>query len=92
MQNTVSKVTTDKQNSKRFLPDLDTSFWTIFTKKESNTRRIFSDMIGIITEYNFLASFEHKIGKLNSPNCTICNAVKAMNSYHITFYMIVKHS
>ena len=42
-------------------------------------------MIGIITDHNFLASFEHKIGKLDSPNCTLCNSGKEMNSFHILY-------
>ena len=71
--------------TKRFLPDLDTSFWTIFTRKESNTRRTFSELIGIITDHNFLANFEHKIGKLESPNCTICKTDKKMDSHHILY-------
>ena len=71
--------------TKRFLPDLDTSFWTIFTKKEGNTRRIFSEMIGIITNHNFLAAYEHKIGKLDSPYCTICNKNEEMDSHHILY-------
>ena len=71
--------------TKRFLPDLDTSFWTVFTTKEGNNRRVFSEIIGIITNHNFLASFEHKIGKLDSPNCTLCNSDKIMNSHHILY-------
>ena len=69
--------------TKRFLPDLDSSFWAIFTRKEGNTRRVFSEMISIITDHNYLASFEHKIKRIDSPNCTICNNDKEMNAHHI---------
>ena len=42
-------------------------------------------MIGLITDHNFLASFEHKIGRITSPNCTICNYDIEMNSHHILY-------
>ena len=71
--------------TKRFLPELDSSFWTIFTKKDGNTRRIFGEIIGIITNHNYLASFEHKIGRLESPHCTLCKTDQVMNSHHILY-------
>ena len=71
--------------TKRFLPDLDTSFWKIFTTKEGNTRRVFSELIGIVTNHNFLAAFEHKIGRIDSPHCTICETNTVMDSHHILY-------
>ena len=71
--------------TKRFLPDLDSSFWTIFTTKEGNTRRVFSELIGIITNHNYLAAHEHKIGRIDSPMCTICEKGLEMDSHHILF-------
>ena len=60
-------------------------FWTIFTKKEGNTRRVFSELIGIITNHNFLAAHEHKIGRAESPLCTICDRGEEMDSHHILY-------
>ena len=71
--------------TKRFLPDLDSSFWTIFTTKEGNTRRVFSELIGIITNHNYLAAYEHKIGRIDSPLCTLCDKGEEMNSHHILY-------
>ena len=71
--------------TKRFLPDLDTSFWTVFTTNQGNSRRVFSELVGIVTNHNYLASYEHKIGRIDSPNCTICESDIEMNSHHIIF-------
>ena len=42
-------------------------------------------MIGIITNHNFLAAYEYKIGRIDGPKCTICEKGKEMNSHHIIY-------
>merc|ERR1712242_653172 len=55
------------------------------TTNQGNSRRVFSELVGIVTNHNYLASYEHKIGRIDSPNCTICESDIEMNSHHIIF-------
>ena len=72
--------------TKKFLPTPNNEFWKIFNSNEGNSRLLFSEMVFIITDVNYLPAFEHKINPEVSTNCTLCNVEGSkMDSFHITW-------
>ena len=70
--------------TKNFLPSPNNQFWKIFNSKEGNSRLLFSEVVFIVTDINYLPAFEHKINNEASKACFLCKEDDSeMDSFHI---------